>query len=140
MKNTIIELSNIEIYKHCMLNRETGEREYNNGKKQTPYFSGFYYEEDNLFFALFPTKNGPVMFYEGKEYILTKDLHIRVIKNENEREFCIDEYNIFIKYHTSQYIGFDVWSEEEDVDLFYQIEKMYKNDDYYKKFTRDNIM
>lgn len=39
------------------------------------------------------------------------------------------------KYRTSPYIGFDVWSDEEDVDLFYQIEQSYQNDDYYKRFT-----
>lgn len=36
--------------------------------------------------------------------------------------------------------GFDVWSDENDVDLFYQIEQMYKTDDYYIKFTNDNIL
>ena len=30
MNDTIVELSNIEIHEHCMLNRITGEREYNN--------------------------------------------------------------------------------------------------------------
>lgn len=39
------------------------------------------------------------------------------------------------KYRTSPYIEFDVWSDEEDVDLFYQIEQSYQNDDYYKRFT-----
>ena len=52
------------------------------------------------------------------------------------REFHIEEYNINIKYRTSQYIGFDVWSEEEDVDLFYQIKQSYKHEEYYKKFTK----
>ena len=38
MIDTVVELSNIEIHEHCMLNRITGEREYNNGKKQTTVF------------------------------------------------------------------------------------------------------
>lgn len=37
MIDAVVELSNIEIHEHCMLNRITGEREYNNGKKQMPY-------------------------------------------------------------------------------------------------------
>ena len=53
------------------------------------------------------------------------------------REFHIEEYDIRIRYRTSSYIGFDVWSEEEDVDLFYQIEQSYKNDEYYKKYTKE---
>ena len=62
------------------------------------------------------------MYYEGKQYPLRKDLHIKVIKQGELREFFIDEYNIDIKYRTSKFIGLDVWSTEMDVDLFYQIE------------------
>ena len=40
-------------------------------------------------------------------------------------EFRIEEYDIYIKYRTSSYIGFDVWSNEGDVDLYYQIEQFY---------------
>lgn len=86
--------------------------------------------------ALYPTENGPIMYYKGKEYPLKKDLHICLTKTEKSREFRIEEYNICIKYRISPYIGFDVWSDEEDVDLFYQIEQSYKNDEYYKKFTK----
>lgn len=131
-----VELSNIEIYEHCMLNISTGEKEYNKGKKQIPYFTGLYFKDNDTFFALYPTENGPVMYYREKEYPLNKNLHISLTKAENFREFCIEEYNIRIKYRTSPYIGFDVWSDEEHVDLFYQIEQFYKDDEYYKKFTK----
>lgn len=135
MTDTVIELSNIEIHEHCMLNIRTGEKEYNRGRKQIPYFTGLYFKDEDTFFALYPTVDGPIMYYEGKEYPLKKDLHIRLVKTGNLREFFIEEYNICIQYCTSPYIGFDVWSEEMDVDLFYQIEQSYKNDEYYKKFT-----
>ncbi len=75
------------------------------------------------------------LYFEGNEYKLRKDLHINLKKMGKHREFCIEEYNICIGYRTSPYIGFDVWSEEMDVDLFYQIEQSYKNDEYYKRFT-----
>ena len=68
MNDTVIELSNIEIHEHCMLNKRTGEREYSKGKKQIPYFTGLYFKAENTFFALYPTENGPIMYYEGKEY------------------------------------------------------------------------
>ena len=48
MSDIIIELSNIEIHEHCMLNRMTGKREYNKGKKQIPYFTGLYFKGDNI--------------------------------------------------------------------------------------------
>lgn len=131
----IIELYNIEIYEHCMLNIETGEKKFSKGKKQIPRFIGLYFRDEDTFFGLYPTRKGPIMYYEGKEYPLEKTLHISLKKMDKLREFCIEEYGICIKYHTSPYIGFDVWSEEEDVDLFYQIEQSYKDDAYYKKFT-----
>jgi hypothetical protein len=76
------------------------------------------------------------MYYKRELFPLKKDLHISLIKREDCREFCIEEYDIRIKYRTSRYIGFDVWSEEEDVDLLYQIAKYYKDDKYYEKFTK----
>lgn len=76
------------------------------------------------------------MYYDGKEYPLNKDLHIKVVKQGKLREFFIEEYDIDIKYHTFKYLDFDVWSTEMDVDLFYQIEQSYKDDEYYKKFTK----
>jgi len=95
-----------------------------------------YFKDENTFFALYPTENGPTMYYKGKEYPLKKDLHISLKKMGKQREFRIEEYNICIQYRTSPYIGFDVWSEEKDVDLFYQIEQSYKNDEYLKSFTK----
>lgn len=70
-----------------------------------------------------------MMYYRKMQYPLTPDLHIRVNKMDDLREFTIEEYGILIKYKTSPYIGFDVWAEEEDVDLFYQIEQNYKKEE-----------
>lgn len=130
-----IELKHIEWSICCKLNLATGEKHYckASGAK---YLTGLYFEDDNNFFAIYPTKNGPIMYYDGKEYPLNKDLHIKVIKQGKQRQFLIDEYGIDIKYRTSAIIGFDEWSTEMDVDLFYQIEQSYKDDEYYKKFTK----
>lgn len=78
------------------------------------------------------------MYFRGREYPLTPDLHIKLKKDRKnkKRVFRIKEYNICIKYKTSPYIGFDVWSQEEDVDLFYQIATNYQSEEYYKKFTK----
>lgn len=40
MIDAVVELSNIEIHEHCMLNRITGEREYNNGKNKCRILQG----------------------------------------------------------------------------------------------------
>ena len=131
-----VELRNIEIYLCCKLDVSTGEKSYYSLSEKTKGFTGLYFEDDNNFFAIYPTKNGPIMYYEGKQYPLHKDLHIKVIKQGKLRDFFIEEYDIDIKYHTSKYLNFDVWSTEMDVDLFYQIEQSYKDDEYYKKFTK----
>lgn len=75
------------------------------------------------------------MYYQGKQYELNKELHIVLDKKDKFREFHIKEYDIHIKYCASQYIGFDAWSEEMDVDLFYMIEQSYKKEEFYDKFT-----
>ena len=92
--------------------------------------------DEMTFFAIYPTENGPVMYYEGKEYALSKELHITLRKDGEKREFRVDEYNIRIHYFESPYIGMDVWSDEEDVDLFYQIAKFYRDEEYYRKYTK----
>lgn len=115
----------------------TGRKKYNKGKKQIPYFTGFYFKDENTFFAFYPTENGPMMYYKEKEYPLKKELHISLEKTGEFRTFCIEEYGICIQYHTSPYIGFDVWSEEKDVDLFYQIEQSYQDDEYLDDFTKN---
>ena len=79
------------------------------------------------------------MYYKGNEYQLNKALNIKLQKNDKCREFIIEDYSIRIKYKTSKFIGFDVWSDEKDVDLFYQIEQSYKKDEYYKKFTKESL-
>ena len=131
----IIELLNLEKFNCCKLNLQTGEKNICKGSEKAIGFTGLYFKDENNFFAIFPSETGPIMYFREKMYPLKKDLHISVKKTGDWREFRIEEYDIHIKYRTSKYIGFDVWSSEEDVDLFYQIEQSYKNEEYYKKFT-----
>ena len=95
-----------------------------------------YFKDRENFFVIFASEEGPKLYFKDNVYQLRKDLHISLKEMDTVREFRIEEYNICIKYRTSPYIGFDVWSDQEDVDLFYQIEQSYKNDEYYKKFTK----
>lgn len=135
--NDYVELLNVEIYEHCMLNKETGERSFQKGKKRFPYFTGLYFRDENTFFAIYPTLKGPMMYFDSKEYVLHPNLHISFERNGKKRKFFIEEYNICIQYYESKYLDFDVWSTEMDVDLFYQIYASYKKESYYEKFTLD---
>lgn len=78
--NDIVELINLEIYKCCKLNVSTGEKVFCEGSEKSEGFTGIYFMDDVTFFAIYPTENGPIMYYKGKEYPLTKDLHITLKK------------------------------------------------------------
>ena len=133
----IVELINIERWVDCCkLNLTTGEKVYCDFTETSRGFTGLYFEDYGVFFAIYPAEHGPKMYYEGKEYVLHTGLHITLRKNGKEREFIIEEYNIKINYWESPYLGFDAWSDEEDVDLFYQIAHSYKDNEYYKKYIK----
>lgn len=134
--DTVVYLINVEIFEFCQLNLLTGEKIFFQKDKSKKRVAGQYYKDEKTFFALIFINDNRVMYFDNKIYKLDKDLHISVEKNGEWRKFTVLEYNINILYHTSKYIGFDVWSTEEDVDLFYQISRQYKNDNYYKKYIK----
>ena len=133
--NNMIVLSNIEIAEYCNLDLETGKMEFLKATQALPKFMGTYFRDENTFFALYRTEAGPMIYYKGESLPLRKKLHITLKKKDPWRTFQIKEYNICIQYRKSRYIGLDVWSTEMDVDLFYQIKKSYKKDEYYESFT-----
>lgn len=131
-----IEIVNVEIYERCILNISTGEK-YFSKNAILKEFTGSYHRDDKNFMALYPTTEGPVIYYGGIEYPIKKNLHIYVKKNGKDREFFINEYNIHICYKESEYLNWDVWSTEIDVDLYWKISQLYKNDGFYKKYTKN---
>ena len=134
MKNKLRELANVEICEYCMLNLETCEITFSKNSVQEG-FTGLYFRDENNFFAIYPSESGPVIFFEGKEYEINKELAISLLKQGKNRKFKIEDYNIEIAYTESPYIGFDVWSDEIDVDLFFMIEQRYKEQEFYDRYT-----
>lgn len=112
-------------------------KKYSRGHKPKGDYvcDGLYYEDTNTFFALYCSRNGPMIFFEGKEYPLTPLLSISVERKGEERHFSIKEYDIEIDYPTSEFIDMDVWSTEEDVDLFVNITNNYRSEEFYEKYT-----
>ena len=133
MGDTIF-LKNIEIFEFCTLNILTNQKIYSCSYSK---FNGLYYKSDSVFFALFATKNGPAIYYKNAIFPLNENLNIHLKKEDKQRIFYIDEYNIKIIYNESKYMGFDIWSNEIDVDLFYLIEKSYKSKEFYVKYTEN---
>ena len=96
---------------------------------------GVYYEDGNIFLAMYETLSGPMIYFAGKEYPLMPQLTISVEKMGDNRHFSIKEYGIEIDYPTSKFIDMDVWSTEEDVDLFVNIANNYQSKAFYEKYT-----
>ena len=131
-----LELTNLEIWaENCTLDVKTGKMTFYRGDNKAPGFTGLYFRDDDHFLAIYPTETGPMIFFEGKEYAIHKDLSISLLKQGKDRKFKIAEYNIEIDYLESPYIGFDVWSDEIDVDLFFMIEQSYKEQGFYDDYT-----
>ena len=131
-KNTI-EVANLQIYEFCALDLATGHKKYSKEKSNRGVYTGHYFRDEKTFFALYPTKKGPFIFYEGKTYPITSDLTINVVKNGKNRIFTIAEYGIEIHYIKPPYIDFDSYSPEEREDLFYGISVEYKTEKFYKE-------
>ena len=51
------------------------------------------------------------------------------------RHFSIKEYGIEIDYPTSEYIDWDPFSIEEDVDIFVLIANNYRKTEFYEQYT-----
>lgn len=131
-------LCHIEVFEYCEFDIMTKTiKILPHGWKPKPgcRFEGLYYIREGIFFAIYVTKNGPMMYFEEKEYPLTPELTINVDKVGKERHFSIKEYGIEIDYPESKFIDMDVWSTEEDVDLFVKIANNYKDKSFYELFT-----
>lgn len=76
INTNIIYLSNIEIFESCKLDLLTGMASFYNNHKRLSKFNGLYYRSSNVFFALFATKEGPMLFYNNKQYKLSPELNI----------------------------------------------------------------
>ena len=131
----IIELARYATTENCTLNKETGEMNFSR-TSNLKGFTGLYYRDDNYFFGIYPTEDGPIAYFEGKEYKVHRDLDIQYIRSGKDRKFKIVDYNIEIDYTEMDRLGWDLsWLEEDEVDLFCMIEKRYKGQEFYEQYT-----
>jgi len=130
------ELTNLErLFECCTLDVATNNQTFYEGYKKSPGFTGLYFKDDNTFFAVYPTVDGPTVFFGGKEYAINEALTITLSKDGQSRTFRIGDYGIVISYSKSPFIGLDCWSDEIDVDLFFMIAQRYKDQDFYDQYT-----
>ena len=108
--------------------------------KKVEGFTGLYYRDDNSFFGIYPTENGPAIYFEGKEYEVNPELDIQYIRNGKDRKFRIINYGIEIDYPELCRLGWDIfmWLDEDEVDLFCMIEQSYRKQEFYDQYTLGN--
>lgn len=129
-------LSRVEKYELCELNNNQYKIiDPNIRYRMQKSTDGHYYRNDDVFFALYRTSEGPYIMFDGQSRRLLPNLTINVDKQDKKRHFSIKEYGIEIDYPTSMYIDWDAFSTEEDVDLFVLIANNYKNPEFYEVYT-----
>ena len=78
--NSIVELMNIEKPAECCtLTVDTGNTYFYRGNKKIPGFTGLYFRDENHFFAIYPTKKGPVIYYQGNQFPINRSLSKRTL-------------------------------------------------------------
>ena len=51
----------------CWLSIATGETQFYRKPKRVPGFTGLYFRDAYHFFGLYPSENGPIIYYQGRE-------------------------------------------------------------------------
>jgi len=130
-------LFRIDYLGYCELDIETNEiKRISTGYPPYDNYTneGRFYEYEGIFFALYKSPNGPMMYYNGNKYPLITELTIKVDINGRERHFSVKEYGIEIDYPEPKYL-WDEFSTEEDIDLFVKIANNYKDKSFYELFA-----
>lgn len=133
----IIELTNLERFEFCLLNVKTGEKKFYNNLQISNGLTGLFFYRNNIFFALLPTTKGPTIYFNNSLYSINDRLTIVCNDLGNKGLFIIYDYDISITYSYSEYLGFDAWSNKEDIDIFYYIFSKYKSKSFYDMYTKD---
>ena len=96
---------------------------------------GYYVNINDVLIGIFATKNGPVLFRNNEQFLLKQyNYKMELERNLNLRTFKLisnDKEKIVVKYSKQKYVNFDVWSDEESVDLFLWLYKNQNNDDFH---------
>ena len=116
---------------YCLLDLDSGRRKNCKFDHFIDGFTGWYYQFDTDFLALYPVEEGINLYFNGNIFPLVPTMVITYEKSGDERIFRILDYNIEIRYNRFIY-GWGYWvSDESDVDICLRIFKEYKNKEFY---------
>ncbi|MEY8200177.1 MAG: hypothetical protein RPS99_00005 [Gammaproteobacteria bacterium] len=100
---------------------------------------GSYVKVNDKFFGAYGSKNGPVIFLEKQEFLLTDEkLKFEHLRGEKQHHFIAtydSEVVCDITYDHWEGIDFDCWSEEESIDFFLWLTQAQTNRDFIIMWT-----
>jgi len=102
--------------------------------------NGVYVYKEGQIIGIYASVDGPVFILNDSEYLLKFDrLHFDIEEaSMNERKFTISKDNVTIfelKYPKIEFVDYDPWSSEDDVDFFCWLVKMSKKDDFMREYS-----
>lgn len=103
--------------------------------------NGVYVNTNGLIIGLYASNKGPVLVCNDKKFnLMHKNYELQVIsKSEKTNNFVVKidrEEIISIEYPRIQYVDYDPWSSEEEVDFFSWLVKKQQEEDFYFRYTR----
>lgn len=102
--------------------------------------NGVYVHKDDQIIGIYASVDGPVIILNENEYVQKIDKLKFDIEEAsmNERKFTIIKDNVTIyelKYPKIEFVDYDPWSSEDDVDFFCWLVKMSKKNDFIEKYS-----
>lgn len=102
--------------------------------------NGVYVHKDDQIIGIYASVDGPVFILNDYEYLLKSD-RLQFDTEEvsiNERKFTVtkDDVTIFeLKYPKVEFVDYDPWSTEDDVDFFCWLVKMSKKNVFMGEYS-----
>ncbi|MCP3872106.1 MAG: hypothetical protein GY699_02985 [Desulfobacteraceae bacterium] len=102
--------------------------------------NGVYVYKDGKVIGIYSSIDGPVIIINDYRYIVRTDrLQFEIEElSMNERKFTITKNGVTIfelQYPKIQFVDFDPWSSEDDVDFFCWIVKMSKKNNFISEYS-----
>jgi hypothetical protein len=102
--------------------------------------NGVYVDQDGQIIGIYASVDGPVFILNDSEYLLKSNkLEFDVEEaSMNEKKFTINKDNIKIfelKYPKNEFVDYDPWSSEDDVDFFHWLVKMSKKKSFMREYS-----
>ena len=113
------------ILKYAPENGHSQELDRSELPREQELARGFYVSIDDSMVGVYPSKDGPICFYNDQRFLLADDAcQLVLVTGAEENQFILrwqDKERFCITYPKPKSVDFDPWSDEEMVDFFYVV-------------------